>query len=76
MRDMAVTRWLSVGDWRDAMTGEVYAVRPDDVSLELAVPANGVRVLLLDAAVNDVGLIDELNRLQAAATNCGVFACP
>ena len=67
MRDMAVTRWLSVGDWRDAVTGEVYAVRPDDVSLELAVPANGVRVLLLDAAANDVGLIDELNRLQAAA---------
>lgn len=65
--EMAVTEWLSTGAWRDAETGETYSVQSDDVSLELLVPAHGVRVLLLDQAVNNVDLMRELDRLQAAA---------
>ena len=66
-KDIPVTRWLSTGTWRDAVTGEEITVMSDDPSLAVPVPAHGVRVLLLDAAVNSVQLIDELNRLQSAA---------
>lgn len=66
-REIAVSRWLSSGTWRDAFTGATVKVRNDDLSLVVPVPAHGVRVLLLDAAVNNVGLMRELDRLQAAA---------
>ncbi len=65
--EFAVTRWLSSGLWRDAMTGEEFKVRQDDQSLVATVPAHGVRVLLFDDAVNNVRLMRELDRLQAAA---------
>ncbi|MEM8814749.1 MAG: alpha-amylase family glycosyl hydrolase [Pseudomonadota bacterium] len=66
-REMAVTYGLSIGDWRDGFSGEMLKVRASDQSLELEVPAHGVRVLLLDAAVNNVELMRELDRLQSAA---------
>lgn len=66
-REMGVTQWLSTGDWRDADTGEVIKVRNEDVSLEALVPAHGVRVFLLDAWVNNVQLLGELDRLMASS---------
>ena len=65
-RDIPITDWLSSGTWRDAVTDEEIVVRIDDPSLLVTVPAHGVRVLLFDAAVNNVQLMDELDRLQAA----------
>ena len=70
-KEIPVTRWLSTGNWRDALTGEEFPVRNDDPSLAVPVTAHGVRVLLLDAAVNNVQLIDELDRLQSAARRGG-----
>ena len=64
--DIPITGWLSTGSWRDALTGEEIYVRTDDPSLLVSVPAHGVRVLLFDAAVNNVQLMEELDRLQAA----------
>ncbi len=64
--DIPITRWLSTGNWRDAVGGEDIYVRSDDPSLLVTVPAHGVRVLLFDAAVNNVQLMEELDRLQAA----------
>ena len=66
-RTVAVTYGLSSGDWRDAFSGKTIRVRSDDLSLALSVPAHGVRVLLLDTAVNNVELMRELDRLQAGA---------
>jgi len=64
-KEIAVTRWLSSGTWRDAFTGETIRVRHDDPSLVVPVPPHGVRVLLFDAPVNNVRLMRELDRLQA-----------
>ena len=69
--EMGITKWLSTGDWRDAETGTIYPVRSDDVSLEIDVPAHGVRVLLLDEAVNNVQFMRELDRLLAATERPG-----
>ena len=64
--DMQVSKWLSVGRWRDAFGGEVYEVSSDAPTLDLTVDAHGVRVLLFDAPVNDPELVAELDRLQTA----------
>jgi cyclomaltodextrin glucanotransferase len=66
-REIAVSRWVSSGTWRDAFTGTTIKVPNDDLSLVASVPAHGVKVLFLDAPVNNVDLMRELDRLQAAA---------
>jgi len=62
--DIHISRWLSTGTWRDAMSGSEYSVDSADPELLIPVPAHGVRVLLFDQAVNDAALITELDRLQ------------
>ena len=64
--EIAVSRWLSSGEWRDAATGETYSVSGG--ALALAVPAHGVRVLLFDAPNTDTGLAEHLARLQSGAS--------
>ena len=66
--DIPVTQWVSTGNWRDAVSGEDIYIRSDDPSMLVTVPAHGVRVLLFDAPVNNVQLMEELDRLQAAKT--------
>ncbi|HEX9706294.1 MAG TPA: alpha-amylase family glycosyl hydrolase [Steroidobacteraceae bacterium] len=58
----AVDRWLSRGAWRDASSGEEFAVGGGSPSLEATVPAHGVRVLLRDGRNDDAGLVAELER--------------
>lgn len=65
-QSVSVNKWLSTGEWRDAMTGERQKIGRND-ALRASVPAHGVRVWLLDAPVNDDGLIVELTRLQRQA---------
>jgi glycosidase len=60
-----IERWLASGPWRDAASGEVFDVAPA-AALVTAVPAHGVRVLLLDAPNDSAPLARELDRLQAA----------
>ncbi|MDH3646759.1 MAG: alpha-amylase family glycosyl hydrolase [Gammaproteobacteria bacterium] len=62
-----VTRWLSTGAWRDAVSGDAFAVNADASVLQAEVPAHGVRVLLFDAPVDNVALAVELDALQAGA---------
>jgi cyclomaltodextrin glucanotransferase len=61
-----IDRWMSAGQWRDASSGERVNVGGGRAPLELAVPAHGVRVLLLDARNDDPGLATELNRAMNA----------
>jgi glycosidase len=65
-RDMRVSRWLSAGAWRDAVSGDVVAVSSGNPELTLSVAAHGVRVLLFDAPVNNAAFAAELDRLQTA----------
>ncbi len=66
-RDLAASRFLSAGAWRDAITGELTDVTATLSTLTTSVPAHGVRVLLHDGPVTDLLMIAELNRLQAKA---------
>ncbi len=66
-RDLAVSRFLSGGTWRDAFTGETTDVLAALPTLKISVPAHGVRVLLHDGPVTDLLMIAELDRLQARA---------
>lgn len=59
-----VDQWLSEGQWRDAVSGDVFEVSKD-ISVE--VPAHGFRVLFFDGAVNNPELTTELKRLQSLA---------
>lgn len=66
--DITVDRWLSVGTWRDAMTGETAAeITSASPQLTKTVDAHGVRVFLFDAPNNDAELAVELDRLHAGA---------
>jgi cyclomaltodextrin glucanotransferase len=62
--DVKVSKWLSRGTWRDASSEEEYRVGALANELDFNVPAHGVRVLFFDQAVNDAGLVTELERLQ------------
>jgi cyclomaltodextrin glucanotransferase len=53
-------RWLTPGDWWDAQKDETFGVTD---SIELEVPAHGVRVLITDRPVNNPELRQELKRL-------------
>ncbi len=57
-----IDRWLSRGPWRDAWTGETFAMAESGGPLELGVPAHGVRVLLHGEPTDDEELIAELER--------------
>ncbi|NNM20000.1 MAG: cyclomaltodextrin glucanotransferase [Gammaproteobacteria bacterium] len=67
-----VNKWLSTGTWRDAMSGEELVVSLEQPVIELAVPAHGVRVLLLDGPNTDELLAAELATLQAKAVRPGM----
>jgi len=66
-RETIIDRWLSRGDWRDAMSSDVVAVTEESPTLIADVPAHGVRVFLFDAPNNDPELAVQLDRLQAGA---------
>ncbi|AKS15896.1 alpha-amylase family glycosyl hydrolase [Xanthomonas campestris] len=60
--DIAVSRLLQPGSWRDAFSGEQVQVQG---RVTLQVPAHGVRVLLSDAPVTDVALRKQLDAQMA-----------
>ncbi len=62
--EFRVARWLSHGSWRDAVSGEIFIVDAGAPEITARVPAHGVRVLLLDAPVNDAALVARLDALQ------------
>jgi cyclomaltodextrin glucanotransferase len=61
-----IDRWLSRGSWRDAASGQKIEVKSGGAPLELAIPAHGARVLILDARNDDPKLIAELKRAMEA----------
>ncbi len=65
---LEVSKWLSHGTWRGALTGAKYEVTESSARLDIDVKAHGIRVLLFDRPVNDAGLITELDRLQRRKT--------
>ena len=64
---LAVDDWLSLGVWRDALTGERFAVSQDRSELRFAVPAHGVRVLLFDGPNTNLSLASVLDNLHRGA---------
>ena len=62
---ITVDKMLTAGQWRDAASGEVIRVKNKQRHIALDVPANGVRVLLLDAPVTPPALLDEIQRVMA-----------
>lgn len=62
---ITVDKMLTAGQWRDAASGEVIRVKNKQRHIALDVPANGVRVLLLDAPVTHPALLDEIQRVMA-----------
>ena len=64
--DFEVREYLQAGTWQGAIGGDVVEVVPGG-SLSATVPAHGVEVYLLDAAVAREDLTVELNRLMAGA---------
>lgn len=65
--DVAVAELLSAGDWRDAFSGQYLEVGSDTATLNLQVPAHGVRVLLFDDPVSNPRLLRRLERLHVTA---------
>jgi cyclomaltodextrin glucanotransferase len=61
-RSIEVSRYLQPGTWRDALGGGSVQVKR---SLKAEVPAHGVKVYLLDAAVNHQALEAELAKAVA-----------
>jgi len=60
--------WLSHGRWRDANDGQIIAVTASSDDVVVSVNAHDVRVILLDAPVNNTAFATELNRLQRNAS--------
>jgi len=60
-RTMMVDKWLSSGDWRDALIDARFVI---DGPIELEVPAHGVRVLMTNMPVSNAELRAELRRLK------------
>ncbi len=61
-RTLTVARYVQSGRWRDALDGGSLQV---DASLEAEVPAHGVKVYVLDAAVQQPALQAELDKAMA-----------
>lgn len=57
---VTVDKWLSPGDWRDALIDATFVI---DDSIELEVPAHGVRVLMTDMPVNNTELKQKLGSM-------------
>ncbi len=60
-----IDRWLTPGAWRDGAGGGAVHVAPGE-SLEVDVPAHGLRVLLRDGRTEDPALLAELEMAMAA----------
>lgn len=56
---------LQAGEWKSAISGNIYKIDSVKPSFKTEVPANGVEVLLFDGALTSPALLAELNRLQA-----------
>jgi cyclomaltodextrin glucanotransferase len=65
--DLHVDNYLSVGTWRDAMTGELIEVPAARPELTATVEAHGVRVLLSDRPVTNGMLLQKLDQSQSNA---------
>lgn len=63
---VTLDKMLNSGQWRDALSGKKLQVSKKQKSLTLDVPANGVRVLLLDAPITNPDLIAEVKNSMAA----------
>jgi glycosidase len=63
---MTVDKMLASGKWRDAANGQSIKVGKKQHSITLDVPANGVRVLLLDEPNTHPELVSEIKRSMAA----------
>ncbi len=64
-RKFEIASGLSVGSWRDAMTGEILVVSAASPTIAAEVAAHDVRVFLFDAPRNNTALAAELARLQS-----------
>lgn len=65
---------LQAGEWRSALSGNIYRIDAVEPRFKTEVPAHGVQVLLFDGALTAPDLLEELNRLQvgkARRTNGG-----
>jgi cyclomaltodextrin glucanotransferase len=68
--DFAITDFVSTGDWRDAATGATTQVTDADRAIRTSVGPHDVKVLLLDAPVNDPAFSVELAHRMAATALC------
>ena len=64
---IAIAELLSAGTWLDAFSGQPFPVDSDGASLDIDVPAHGVRVLFFDQPVSDPGMLERLEQLQVRA---------
>jgi len=55
-----VNNTVNAGNWVDAHTQEVTSVTPQQNQLSVTVPANGVKVLLLNTALNNTHLLSQV----------------
>ncbi len=62
----SISDTLQAGTWRSAMDGKAIDVAAGD-TLDAVVPAHGVQVFLLDAAVTEPGLLASLDAAMAGA---------
>jgi len=61
----AIDQYLSAGEWQDAESGEAFSVKVDEATIETEVDAHGVKVLLLNTAVNHPDLVEPLKAQMA-----------
>lgn len=59
-----VKKWLSTGAWQEVITKESYTVSAENKKIETLVPANGVRVFIRNAPVNDYKILKALHKLH------------
>jgi cyclomaltodextrin glucanotransferase len=59
-----VSKGLSTGHWRDANSGEVFTINAESPGIVADVPAHDVRVMLLDAPIDNAVFAGEMSRLQ------------
>jgi cyclomaltodextrin glucanotransferase len=57
---ITLNKLLNAGDWLDAHTQEITSITPQQNQLSVTVPANGVKVLLLNKALDNDQLLSKL----------------
>ncbi len=62
--DFKVKKWLSTGAWQEVMTQESYEVSQTQDAIETQVPANGVKIFVRNAPVNDYRMLKALHQLH------------